>query len=95
MNIQIPCSSCDHTSDGDLAAFEHWRDSHKRIEGEELGPGLHKVGDEPWDYVYNPAKGQRISSVGLDGELHTGVITDFVRNRSTGEISLTVEPDTD
>ncbi len=91
--MQIPCSSCDHQSDSGLEAFEHWRDTHKRIEGEELGPGLHKTGDQPWDYVYNPAKGQRVGSVGLDGVLHTGTVTDFTRNRATGELSLTVEPD--
>ena len=89
MTVEIPCSSCEHTSDSDLAAFEHWRENHKRIEGEELGPGLHKVGDHPWDYVYNPAKGQRIACV-VNGEVVEGTVTDFVRNRATGEISLTV-----
>jgi hypothetical protein len=89
--MKIPCSSCDHQSDTGLAAFEHWRDTHKRIEGEELGPGLHKVGEQPWDYVYNPAEGQKVSAVGLDGHMYTGTITDVQQNKETGEMQLTVQ----
>ena len=89
---KIPCGRCDHESDTDLAAFEHWRDTHKRREGEELGPGLHRVGPAPYDYVYNPAEGQRVGSI-VDGELHMGTVTGFVEDKATGSITLTVQPD--
>lgn len=56
-------------------------------------PGLHQVGPNPWDYEYNPAKGQRIGFVGVDGELHRGIVTDFSEYDVTGEIRLTVGPD--
>jgi hypothetical protein len=91
--MKIPCSSCDHESDDGLAAFEHWRDTHKRIEGEELGPGLHKVGENPWDYVYNPAEGQRVTFVDLDGTAISGTVTAFTKDRSDGALQLEVEPD--
>lgn len=59
---------------------------------EEKQPGLHKVGPNPWDYEFNPAKGMKIASVGLDGEIHHGIITDFDENEATGELTLTVDP---
>lgn len=55
-------------------------------------PGLHKTGPNPWDYEFNPAKGMKISSVGLDGVVRHGIITDFDENEETGELSLTVDP---
>lgn len=56
-------------------------------------PGLHRVGPNPWDYEYNPAKGQRVGFVDIDGNLMLGTVADFVEDKSTGEIRLTVDPD--
>lgn len=56
-------------------------------------PGLHRVGPNPWDYEYNPAKGQRVGFKYLDGEVLYGTVTDFVEDEDSGEIRLTVEPD--
>lgn len=91
----IPCGRCDHQSDTGLAAFEHWRDSHNRGECDDLGPGLHQVGSAPYDYVFNPAKGQRVSFVGKDGGMVTGTVTDYTQDKSTGSLDMTVEPDSD
>ena len=43
---------------------------------EDLGPGLHRIGPEPWDFAFNPARGLRVSVVLSDGQLRTSVITD-------------------
>ena len=57
---------------------------------EDLGPGLHRVGPEPWAFVYNPAKGQLLSIQLSDGSLYTDVITEFTKNKETGEITMTL-----
>lgn len=53
-------------------------------------PGLHRVGPNPWDYEYNPAEGQRVSFVDLDGTTLSGVITAFTEDDETGELQLEV-----
>lgn len=52
--------------------------------------GLNRIGPNPWDYEYNPAKGQRVTFIDLDGTSLTGVITDFVEDEQDGTLSLTV-----
>lgn len=54
-------------------------------------PGLHQIGPAPYDYVYNPAKGQRITVVGVDDQTFTGTVTDYTENKETGEINMTVQ----
>ena len=54
----------------------------------ELGPGLHRVGPAPYDFVYNPAKGQRVTFIGLDGRQFTGTVVDFTDD---DDIQLTIE----
>lgn len=77
--------------------FEQWKRDKKasiRAEREALGPGVHKVGANPWDYVYNPAVGQTMTFVNVDGTSLTGTITDFTENDETGVIQLfTDEPE--
>jgi len=89
--VRIPCSRCDHESPSDLAAFEHWRDTHKRGEHDDLGPGLHQVGPAPYDYVFNPAKGQRITCVSPTGRTVTGTVTNVEEDKESGEVRLTVQ----
>lgn len=64
------------------------RDKERR---EALGPGLHKVGENPWDYVYNPAVGQKVTFVDVDGTRLTGTITDFTEDDETGELQMEVQ----
>lgn len=54
-------------------------------------PGLHKVGPEPYAYVFNPTKGQRLTFVGLDVATFTGTVTDFSEDKETGELSMTLQ----
>lgn len=54
-------------------------------------PGLHRIGPNPWDFEYNPAKGQRIGVVDVDGKTFYGTVSDFVEDEETGEIQLTVD----
>lgn len=56
-----------------------------------LGPGLHKTGPAPYDWVFNPAEGLPVA-VDIDGELTEGVISAFTEDEDSGEITLTVEP---
>lgn len=58
---------------------------------EELGPGLHRVGPAAYDFVYNPAKGQKVTFVGIDGSEFTGTIKDFTQDKKTGELNMTME----
>jgi len=58
---------------------------------ENKNPGLHKIGPAPYDYVYNPAKGQKVSFVGIDGHVYTGTVTNVGENEETGEIKVTVQ----
>lgn len=55
---------------------------------EYLGPGLHRIGPEPFAFVFNPAVGQKVTFVGLDGRAITGIVTDFTEDDETGEIRL-------
>ena len=64
----------------------------RRERERELGPGLHKVGPEPYDYVYNPEWGQKVSFIGTDGKMVTGHISVVYEDDETGEMRLTVEP---
>lgn len=58
---------------------------------EHLGPGLHKVGPAPYDYVFNPAEGMKVSAVLTNGQIVTGIVTDVAENKETGEICLRAE----
>lgn len=51
-------------------------------------PGLHKVGPEPWAYVFNPAKGQKLSFVSKDGRVFTGTVADFSEDEETVELKF-------
>lgn len=53
-------------------------------------PGLHRTGPEPYAFVFNPTKGQRLSFIGEDGEVFTGTVADFTEDEETGELSLTM-----
>lgn len=58
---------------------------------EDLGPGLHKVGPKPYDYVFNPSVGQRVIFVGPDGREFRGAISDYIEDDDTGELTLAME----
>lgn len=53
-------------------------------------PGLHRIGPAPYDYVFNPAKGQILSFVGRDGTVYTDIVSDFSEDKETGEIRMTL-----
>lgn len=54
-------------------------------------PGLHRIGPEPWDFVYIPAKDQKIAFVGLDATVRTGTVASAEIDDETGQIILTCE----
>jgi hypothetical protein len=71
----------------DDGAIEYNHDS----DGDDLGPGLHKVGPAPYDYVYKPANGQRLSFVDEDGHVYAGTVADVVEDEETGATTLTLQ----
>ena len=56
---------------------------------EHLGPGLHRIGPEPYAFVYNPARGQRLTFIDINGEQFTGEVSDFTE--IDGVITLEIQ----
>lgn len=56
-----------------------------------LNPGLHRTGPNPWDFEYNPREGELLSIQLASGELMTGVITEVVEGKETGEMQITAK----
>jgi hypothetical protein len=55
--------------------------------------GLQKVGPHPWDYVFTPVVGERVSIALQDDSLETVTITGFNEDHeTTGELRLEVAP---
>lgn len=52
--------------------------------------GLHRVGDNPWDYAFQPVEGQKLAFVDASGKQFVGVVDSFDKDRETGEVRLTM-----
>lgn len=44
---------------------------------------------------FNLGEGSRVGFKGLDGKLTIGTVTHFNRDKATGEVTISVEPDPD
>jgi hypothetical protein len=63
--------------------------SARRDRERELGPGLHRVGPDPWDFVFNPEVGMKMRVVGVNGKEFDTVISAVDEDDETGEMRIT------